>query len=228
MHNTNKGCLFLLGSPLPNSCICIKMANKWWTFCSESTVYHTVYSHLPFPLHADEFRFLCPNGEGLYYDEGLIYSLPAYHGRYYKTWVTIFTLLITLSNIIRVFFLPCLQISTSALCLVRKSARRVAVRTRSRATSATVSRASTTTATSLSASVSASHDRISKLSVKMRQKLYDCCSFWLCVLPQMWTNATTRLCALTVTAWTPKGPSTATVSDPGHQTLTSRSVWSQQ
>ncbi|XP_044079100.1 latent-transforming growth factor beta-binding protein 3 isoform X5 [Siniperca chuatsi] len=26
-----------------------------------------------------EFHFLCPNGQGLYYDEGLLYSLPAYH-----------------------------------------------------------------------------------------------------------------------------------------------------
>uniref|UniRef100_A0A8C9ZD29 Latent-transforming growth factor beta-binding protein 3 n=1 Tax=Sander lucioperca TaxID=283035 RepID=A0A8C9ZD29_SANLU len=26
-----------------------------------------------------EFHFLCPNGQGLYYDEGLLYSLPVYH-----------------------------------------------------------------------------------------------------------------------------------------------------
>uniref|UniRef100_A0A7N8XQY2 Latent transforming growth factor beta binding protein 3 n=1 Tax=Mastacembelus armatus TaxID=205130 RepID=A0A7N8XQY2_9TELE len=26
-----------------------------------------------------EFHFLCPNGQGLYYQEGLLYSLPAYH-----------------------------------------------------------------------------------------------------------------------------------------------------
>lgn len=31
-------------------------------------------------FHAAEFHSLCPNGLGLYYDEGLMYSLPAYHG----------------------------------------------------------------------------------------------------------------------------------------------------
>ncbi|CAG00601.1 unnamed protein product, partial [Tetraodon nigroviridis] len=30
-------------------------------------------------FHAAEFHSLCPNGLGLYYDEGLMYSLPAYH-----------------------------------------------------------------------------------------------------------------------------------------------------
>ncbi|XP_047463092.1 latent-transforming growth factor beta-binding protein 3 isoform X5 [Mugil cephalus] len=34
----------------------------------------------PCPVsHSAEFHFLCPNGQGLYYDEGLQYSLPAYH-----------------------------------------------------------------------------------------------------------------------------------------------------
>uniref|UniRef100_A0A672GM54 Latent transforming growth factor beta binding protein 3 n=1 Tax=Salarias fasciatus TaxID=181472 RepID=A0A672GM54_SALFA len=33
----------------------------------------------PCPVsHSAEFHFLCPNGEGLYYDEGIAYSLPAY------------------------------------------------------------------------------------------------------------------------------------------------------
>lgn len=35
---------------------------------------------LPACFHAAEFHSLCPNGLGLYYDEGLMYSLPAYHG----------------------------------------------------------------------------------------------------------------------------------------------------
>lgn len=51
--------------------------------------------------------------------------------------------------------LPCLQTSTSVLCLLMKSARRVDVRTRCRATSATVSRASTMTVTFSSALVGA-------------------------------------------------------------------------
>ncbi|XP_060910700.1 latent-transforming growth factor beta-binding protein 3 isoform X6 [Labrus mixtus] len=34
----------------------------------------------PCPVsHSAEFHYLCPNGQGLYYDEGLMYSLPAYH-----------------------------------------------------------------------------------------------------------------------------------------------------
>ncbi|XP_041864408.1 latent-transforming growth factor beta-binding protein 3 isoform X5 [Melanotaenia boesemani] len=34
----------------------------------------------PCPVsHSAEFHFLCPNGQGLYYEEGLQYSLPAYH-----------------------------------------------------------------------------------------------------------------------------------------------------
>ncbi|XP_075875961.1 latent-transforming growth factor beta-binding protein 3 isoform X1 [Nelusetta ayraudi] len=34
----------------------------------------------PCPVsHSAEFHSLCPNGYGLYYDEGLMYSLPAYH-----------------------------------------------------------------------------------------------------------------------------------------------------
>uniref|UniRef100_A0A8C2ZC10 Latent-transforming growth factor beta-binding protein 3 n=1 Tax=Cyclopterus lumpus TaxID=8103 RepID=A0A8C2ZC10_CYCLU len=34
----------------------------------------------PCPVsHSAEFHFLCPNGQGLYYDEGLLYSLPVYH-----------------------------------------------------------------------------------------------------------------------------------------------------
>lgn len=43
----------------------------------------TVYSTLPGLFHSAEFHSLCPNGLGLYLDEGLLYSLPAYHGRYY-------------------------------------------------------------------------------------------------------------------------------------------------
>uniref|UniRef100_A0A3Q1ATB0 Latent-transforming growth factor beta-binding protein 3 n=1 Tax=Amphiprion ocellaris TaxID=80972 RepID=A0A3Q1ATB0_AMPOC len=34
----------------------------------------------PCPVsHSAEFHFLCPNGQGLYYEEGFQYSLPAYH-----------------------------------------------------------------------------------------------------------------------------------------------------
>ena len=36
-------------------------------------------------LYPAEFHFLCPNGQGLYYEEGLQYSLPAYHGKSYVT-----------------------------------------------------------------------------------------------------------------------------------------------
>lgn len=34
-----------------------------------------------------EFHSLCPNGQGLYYEE-LQYSLPVYHGKNYNTSVT--------------------------------------------------------------------------------------------------------------------------------------------
>jgi len=48
---------------------------------------------------------------------------------------------------------------------------------------------------------------------------------WSHVLPQMWTNAMTSLCVLMVSASTLKGPSTASVTGPGPQTPTRRSVW---
>lgn len=47
----------------------------------------TVYkSYVPFIklflLHTAEYSFLCPNGPGLYYEESVQYSLPAFHGTF--------------------------------------------------------------------------------------------------------------------------------------------------
>lgn len=190
-------------APLRNACIWVQAS------CSVSTVY-LLYCLLNCAdlLHPAEFHSLCPNGQGLYYDEGLLYSLPAYHGKYITNYIhiqqgiplllnrsSVFTLKILYKNdynstwfkhlysypnkfvifcvvvthelgiphnspcagllLRRHCFLPCLQTLTSVLCLLMKSARRAAARTRCRATSATVNKASTMTATFSSALASA-------------------------------------------------------------------------
>lgn len=86
---------------------------------------------------------LCPNGQGLYYDEERHYSLPAYLGKTVSLKLEIENLVLSLRNTV-----CSSQTSMSVLCLLRKSVKRAAVITRSRVTSATASKASTMTATS--------------------------------------------------------------------------------
>nr|XP_040038216.1 latent-transforming growth factor beta-binding protein 3 isoform X2 [Gasterosteus aculeatus aculeatus] len=63
-------CDSVLASNVTKQECCCSIGVGWGDHCE-------IY---PCPVsQSAEFHFLCPNGQGLYYDEGLLYSLPVYH-----------------------------------------------------------------------------------------------------------------------------------------------------
>lgn len=64
--------------------ICIQ---KWQMCCC--FLHAMFYLLLFFLLNPAEFHFLCPHGQGFYSEQQIQYSLPAYHGKYYITSLSI-------------------------------------------------------------------------------------------------------------------------------------------